>query len=282
MTIFKSVRSCALLDSARLGVRQGRGQNHQRSVWGEIFMEAGNKILIGAALTALLAWGSHSAMDGGTRYVDGLEASAQDALTASGITGVTASVERAPFLKRDIILSGDKSDAEKAEIIAKIKTISGERNVLWDSGPVAATAKPAKVEAPASKAAVAACQQDINEVMVGKTVNFRSGSAYLAENNSVLDEVAAALKPCAGMTVEVQGHTDLSGAPETNQILSQERAERVVAALVAKGVPADRMAAKGYGSAQPLEKVRSSAANAKNRRTVFTVAATGTQPEGGN
>lgn len=245
-------------------------------------MEAGSKILVGAALTALLAWGSHSAMGGGAKFVDGLESKATAALASNAITGVTASVERTPQLKRVIILSGDKSDAEKADIIAKLKAIPGVADVRWDSAAATAKAEPAKVEAPATKEAVAACQQDINEVMTGKTVNFQSGSAYLAEKNAVLDEVAAALKPCAGMTVEVQGHTDLSGAPETNQILSQERAERVVAALVAKGVPADRLTAKGYGSSQPLEKIRSAAANAKNRRTVFAIAATGTPSEGGN
>ena len=245
-------------------------------------MEAGNKILIGAALTALLAWGSHSAMEGGTKFITGLEAKASATLTSNAIAGVTATVERTPQLKRVIILSGDKTDAEKADIIAKMKAIPGVADARWDTGAVAAkaVAAPAKVEATASKEAVAACQADINALMTGKTINFQSGSAYLAENNAVLDQVAAALKPCAGMAVEVQGHTDLTGAPDTNQTLSQERAERVVAALVAKGVPADRLTAKGYGSSQPIENNQSAAANAKNRRTVFAIAAA--TPEGGN
>ena len=247
-------------------------------------MEAGNKILIGAALTALLAWGSHSAMDGGAKFVAELEAKANAALTSNAIAGVTATVERTPQLKRVIILSGDKTDAEKADIIAKMKAVPGVADARWDTGPVVAKADtaPAKVEVPASKEAIAACQTDINKVMAGKTINFQSGSAYLAENNAVLDEVAAALRPCAGMAVEVQGHTDLSGAPATNQTLSQERAERVVAALVAKGVPTDRFTAKGYGSSQPIENIRSAAANAKNRRTVFAIAAVAAAPEGGN
>ena len=245
-------------------------------------MEAGSKILIGAAVTALLAWGSHSVLNGGAKFVDGLEAQAKEELATNAITGVTASVDRIPQLRRVIVLSGDKSDAEKADIIAKMKAIPGVADVRWDNGTATANAEPVKVEAPASKEAIAACQQDINTVMTGKTVNFQSGSAYLAENNAVLDEVAAALKPCAGMIVEVQGHTDLSGAAETNQILSQERAERVVAALVAKGVPAERITGKGYGSSQPLENLRNAAANAKNRRTVFAVTATNTKSEGGN
>ncbi len=247
-------------------------------------MEAGNKILIGAALTALLAWGSHSAMDGGATFATGLEAKANAALTSNAIAGVTAAAERTPQLRRVIILSGDKTDAEKADIITKMKAIPGVADARWDTGTVVVTAAaaPAKVEVPASKKAIAACQADINQVMAGKTINFQSGSAYLAESNAVLDEVAAALKPCAGMAVEVQGHTDLSGVPETNQTLSQERAERVVAALATKGVPTERLTAKGYGSSQPLENARGDAANAKNRRTVFAIAAAVAAPEGGN
>jgi OmpA-OmpF porin, OOP family len=244
-------------------------------------MESGTKILIGAGLTALLAWGSHSALGGGVKFVDGLEAKAKAALAANAVEGVTAVAERDPQFKRVIILSGDKTAEEKAKIIAQIKALPGVADARWDGVAMADIAPaPAKVEAPATKEAVAECQKDINTLMTGKTINFQSGSAYLAENNAILDEIAAALKPCAGMSVEVRGHTDLSGNAETNQKLSQERAERVIAALVAKGVPTERMTAKGFGSSQPLVNARGDAANAKNRRTEFAVAAAAAPAEG--
>jgi OmpA-OmpF porin, OOP family len=240
-------------------------------------MEAGTKILIGAGLTALLAWGSHSALNRGTAFVDGLEAKANASLVSNSIAGVTAKAERDPQIKRVIILSGDKNAEERKKIIAQMKAIPGIADARWDDDGAVATADiapaPAKAEAPASKEAVAECQKDINTLMTGKTINFQSGSAYLAENNAVLDEIAAALKPCVGMSVEVRGHTDLSGSTDTNQKLSQDRAERVVAALVAKGVPAERMTAKGFGSSQPLVNARGDSANAKNRRTEFAVSA---------
>jgi OmpA-OmpF porin, OOP family len=248
-------------------------------------MESGTKILIGAGLTALLAWGSHSALGGGIKFIDGLEAKAKAALASNAVDGVTAVAERDPQFKRVIVLSGNKTPEEKAKIIAQMKALPGIADARWDDGGAVATAdiKPAKVEAPASKEAVAECQKDINALMTGKTINFQSGSAYLAENNMILDEIAAALKPCAGMSVEVRGHTDLSGNAETNQKLSQERAERVIAALVTKGVPAERMTAKGFGSSQPLVNARGDAANAKNRRTEFAVAAAAAAPaQGGN
>ena len=131
----------------------------------------------------------------------------------------------------------------------------------------------------ATAEAVTACQGNINAVMTGKTINFRSGSAYLAaDSNSLLDDVAKALKPCAGTSVEIQGHTDLVGGADTNLILSQSRADTVKQALVSRGIDAPRLSAKGYGAAQPIENVINPAANAKNRRTIFAISAATAAP----
>jgi OOP family OmpA-OmpF porin len=241
-------------------------------------MESSTKILVGAGLTALLAWGSHSAFNGGEKFVSGLEAEAVTTLSAGGMEGVTAAALKDPSLKRIIILSGDKTDAEKAAAIAAVKKIPGVLDARWAGDEAKMTAA---AEAPATTQAVAECQGDINGLMAGKTINFQSGSAYLAaDSEALLTELATALKPCAGTKVEVQGHTDLTGSASINQTISQARAEAVMKALTSKGVPADRLTAKGYGPSQPLENAMTAAANAKNRRTVFAVAAA-PAPEGG-
>jgi OmpA-OmpF porin, OOP family len=154
------------------------------------------------------------------------------------------------------------------------------------AAPAAATGEtPAATTTPAPAAtaeAVAECQGDINAVMTGKTVNFQSGSAYLAnDGNTLLDDVAKALKPCAGTNVEIQGHTDLIGGAEINQTLSQSRADTVKQALVTRGVDAARLTAKGFGASQPLENARNAEANAKNRRTIFVISAAAAAPQGG-
>jgi outer membrane protein OmpA-like peptidoglycan-associated protein len=43
--------------------------------------------------------------------------------------------------------------------------------------------------------------------------------------------------------------------------------------MVAKSVPSDRLVPKGYGETKPVEATMTAAANAKNRRIEFHVAA---------
>ncbi|MDG2524960.1 OmpA family protein [Stenotrophomonas sp. HITSZ_GD] len=105
------------------------------------------------------------------------------------------------------------------------------------------------------------------------SLRFASGSAELTRDNAeVLARSAAALRAApAGTRVEVGGHSDDSGDPATNMALSQARAESVVAALLADGVPPDRLQAKGYGAAQPVADNGTEEGRARNRRMTFTV-----------
>lgn len=70
----------------------------------------------------------------------------------------------------------------------------------------------------------------------------------------------------ASLKVEVGGHTDNVGAPEANMKLSDERAKAVMAALVERGVQADRLTAKGFGQTTPVADNRTEDGRAKNRR----------------
>ncbi len=54
------------------------------------------------------------------------------------------------------------------------------------------------------------------------------------------------------MKVEISGHTDNKGDHAYNQKLSNERAQAVVNKIIASGIDANRMAAKGYGETAPV------------------------------
>lgn len=54
------------------------------------------------------------------------------------------------------------------------------------------------------------------------------------------------------LIVELASHTDARGTPESNDILSQRRAESVVNYLIDRGIDQGRLIAKGYGERAPL------------------------------
>ena len=84
-------------------------------------------------------------------------------------------------------------------------------------------------------------------------------------------EVAKDIPPDIPWILRVDGHTDarpVSGAGEfkSNWALSAARAISVVQYLIEKGIPAQRIAATGFGEYQPLDLGTTDEANARNRR----------------
>lgn len=71
--------------------------------------------------------------------------------------------------------------------------------------------------------------------------------------------------------IEVQGHADDVGTPGYNMQLSQARANAVKAWLVARGIPASKLIAKGYGSTRPIAKNDTAEGRQKNRRVQFVI-----------
>jgi outer membrane protein OmpA-like peptidoglycan-associated protein len=83
---------------------------------------------------------------------------------------------------------------------------------------------------------------------------------------ATVEQIAALLKAHADLKVSIEGHTDNVGTPQSNKILSQERAKSVVNAAVQKGIVAERMTAVGWGQEKPIADNRSEDGRAKNRR----------------
>jgi len=115
------------------------------------------------------------------------------------------------------------------------------------------------------------CEDRVVETFENTRVNFVTGSAKLdAQSNRAINQIAAVMRRCildARLTAEVQGHTDSQGTDENNLALSQERADVVRNALIARGVPEQGLLALGYGETQPIASNDNADGRAANRRT---------------
>jgi OmpA-OmpF porin, OOP family len=112
-------------------------------------------------------------------------------------------------------------------------------------------------------------------------ITFKVNSVELIGGSAkTLDAAVAVLTEFKDAKLEIQGHTDdqplkKGGKFESNEQLSQGRADSVKAYMVGKGIDASRLTSKGYGDTAPVEApaglkgAKLNAARAKNRRVEF-------------
>lgn len=112
-------------------------------------------------------------------------------------------------------------------------------------------------------------------VEISLQVNFANNSADVTgEYNSDIAAVADFLKKYAGVSADIEGHTDSNGAESYNQSLSQRRAEAVKMILVNKyGIDAGRLQAIGYGESKPVADNGTAEGRLANRRVVAVMKA---------
>lgn len=98
-------------------------------------------------------------------------------------------------------------------------------------------------------------------------INFDTdATAIKPDSQPILSEIVKLLNANPALRLEVQGHTDNSGSAAHNQQLSSGRAGAVLGALLAQGIAADRLTAKGYGQTKPVADNGTEDGKAKNRR----------------
>jgi outer membrane protein OmpA-like peptidoglycan-associated protein len=101
---------------------------------------------------------------------------------------------------------------------------------------------------------------------------FDIGSSSLSESSRAeIDKLAAWLQINSTLRIRIIGHTDNVGKAENNKKLSQERAAAVVAALIERGIAADRLESEGAGEEKPIDSNDTDTGRANNRRTEFQI-----------
>lgn len=99
-------------------------------------------------------------------------------------------------------------------------------------------------------------------------IQFDTGSDILKPSSqSEIQLIAGYLKANASAQLFVVGHTDMTGAYESNVALAQRRAAAVVAALTSQhGIAANRLQPVGVGPVAPIASNATEAGRAQNRR----------------
>ena len=101
---------------------------------------------------------------------------------------------------------------------------------------------------------------------------FAVGSANL--NAGAFDEisrVSRVLNQYPDTSIQIAGHTDSTGSEQTNQNLSENRADNVKNALVGQGVHPNRISTLGFGESAPVADNSTEAGRQLNRRVVITI-----------
>lgn len=114
------------------------------------------------------------------------------------------------------------------------------------------------------------------EAIVITNIYYETGKAELKPESktSLEKELVKLLNDNPQIIIEIGSHTDDIGSSEYNLKLSQQRAESVVRFLVEKGIPKERMLARGYGESKPLTANITIVERQMNRRTEFKIIGT--------
>jgi len=103
-------------------------------------------------------------------------------------------------------------------------------------------------------------------------LSFDTGSARLRpDSQAQLNNIAAILANCPNVHMTVAGYTDNVGNDDGNLRLSRDRANSVIAQLVAKGASRDCLDAEGYGKENPVADNSTAEGRAQNRRVAMRV-----------
>lgn len=223
--------------------------------------------MTGAVIVASIAMVANGVT--GIPMIERLEARASQTIESNGGEGIVADfTTRNGWPTRHPVLRGGEHlpDDMRARVARAVAELPGVGGVHWEKGN---RARAEQTES-AMEAGPYHCQRDVESLLAVRVIRFGQGSAEIDPGSDVLlDEVAAALKPCRGSIIAVTGHSDAVGDAAVNLRLSRDRADAVRNALVQRGLPRDSLRATGVGSQQPIEGLEP--ADPANRRIEFSV-----------
>ncbi|WP_437621332.1 OmpA family protein [Sorangium sp. So ce1151] len=112
-----------------------------------------------------------------------------------------------------------------------------------------------------------------DQIVINEKILFEYDRATIrTESHSLLDEVADTIKKNAHIKkISIEGHASAEGSNDHNQKLSDRRAKAVMGYLVAHGIPAGMLTARGFGTSRPIADNDTAEGREKNRRVEFNI-----------
>ena len=222
-----------------------------------------------ALLVIGLAWRSRGGDDEAiaTTTVDSeLAQSVIDAELRAGFDGLT--IDEVDGV---LVIEGEAANAtDVAAIGAVARSVEGSQRV---DNRVTVEGGSIDTPFPAAESPLSNGGADLaNQLNSFGRITFEAGSSDLtSEGAVVVDNVARVLEQSPGIRIEVHGHTDSDGDESANQVLSQQRAQAVAAALSQRGIDSRRFTAVGFGELNPIAPNITADGRATNRRIEFVV-----------
>lgn len=141
------------------------------------------------------------------------------------------------------------------------------RQAIDSQVPSLPAPSPAPVLRPAKTPAAA------QTILLGNSALFDTGKWSLtAESAALLDNTLSGIEARAGWLILVAGHTDSTGSPQLNQLLSLKRAQAVRDWLLkTKNLSPACIAVQGYGASQPIAADDTPEHRAANRRVEISL-----------
>ena len=101
-------------------------------------------------------------------------------------------------------------------------------------------------------------------------ITFDVGKSTIKpESMGEINRIVQLMTENPDLKFSVEGHTDSTGNPASNQTLSEQRSQAIVAKLVELGIAQDRLTAVGKGQNSPIADNSTDEGKAKNRRVEF-------------
>lgn len=196
----------------------------------------------------------------------------KDAEQARLLVATTAEDAQRARDEREEALQKEAESARAAQLSAEE---ADQARRLADSR--ASEAEYARLEAELASKQVSSLTRQLENLQLRETesgvvvtlgdVLFASGQATLVEGGrSSLEEVVDLLQTEPDKKIRVEGHTDSLGDADVNLLLSEQRAQAVLEALVSMGVDNGRISSLGMGEDFPIASNEDEDGRARNRR----------------